>query len=708
MKQLVNNKMVSVKRLLCLLAFLVLSLGIQAETCDSTSLALMEQTWQEFRAIHPFSFQTVGLKHKGDTCVFVMSEPDNWVKEDSLRQLFRKYGGQLITRYQPYGIDGQLKDAVGCVKLDSMNFHQFESKLFILLYWTDYKPYYTDLDHPTEHVYFSEEPLDIEKVRDSLLINKNFLTQNIGGEIKGMTIRELVNSKNRVLSGVYFSEQPGFVLWVIGKDFVSVSLGNNVRRFALDSDLILGVYQDNHRIAILGRERKIPFSILPPLRSETILSLATNQEDLSLLFRSDSAKAMNDTIFATPIQMSRFLEDTELGNLMVLTDMMLKSWSENGKVNDLFIEYPQPKNYPFPNGVAHELGDSVKYLWNFNNTTRTGSLRPSYLLAKDNTSANQSHRVDSIAYEYFAKLNNTDLVRIAQYAALYNAFRGFDTNLGLKHNDSWVQTPSVTISDSPWGYGGYLLPGPKGIKIKTKVKTTRPKVKTTRPKVNVTHPVYTKQKVYTPTEAIKPSTTIGLTMPNLVSKISKILASNSRFVSCVRMDPSFYGVLKNNPSLVKVLERNKGLTNAIANNLLLKNRVVREKEFRNRLIKDSGFAREVALHPSIFVLNFNLEQIDWGEKFREGTRIAIPKEDEARGAQIGVHDKSSQKKHVLNNAELQDSRTVSTQKVNSMIELRQQMKKMGIRVKDVKWELKHTLIAFIIIYKYDKELKQAA
>lgn len=701
MKQLVNNKMVSVKRLLCLLAFLVLSLGIQAETCDSTSLALMEQTWQEFRAIHPFSFQTVGLKHKGDTCVFVMSEPDNWVKEDSLRQLFRKYGGQLITRYQPYGIDGQLKDAVGCVKLDSMNFHQFESKLFMLLYWTDYKPYYTDLDHPTEHVYFSEEPLDIEKVRDSLLINKNFLTQNIGGEIKGMTIRELVDSKNRVLAGVYYSEQPGFVLWVIGlnNNLLDSIRRDNIRRFVLDSDLILGVYQDNHRIAILGRERKIPFSILPPLRSETILSLATNQEDLSLLFRSDSAKAMNDTIFATPIQMSRFLEDTELGNLMVLTDMMLKSWSENGKVNDLFIEYPQPNNHPFPNGVAHELGDSVKYLWNFNNTTRTGSLRPSYLLAKDNTSANQSHRVDSIAYEYFAKLNNTDLVRIAQYAALYNAFRGFDTNLALGHNDSWVQTPSVTISDIPWGYGGFLLPGPKVKKIKTKVNIIRPKV-------GVKGPVYTPPKVYTPTEAIKPSTTIGLTMPNPVSKISKILASNSRFVSCVRMYPSFYGVLKNNPSLVKVLERNKGLTNAIANNLLLRHRVVRDKGFRNRLIKDSGFAREVALHPSIFVSD--IEIIDWGEKIREGTRIVIPKEDEARGAQIGVHDKSSQKKHVLNNAELQDSRTVSTQKVNSMIELRQQMKKMGIRVKDVEWELKHTLITFIIIYKYDKDHKQAA
>lgn len=114
------------KVLAILVIVLPFSHNIHASTCDSVSLRLMEWTWREFRAIHPFGFQTVGLKHYGDTCVFVMSEPNNWVEEDNLRQLFNKYDGQLTTRNQLYGIDGQLIDAVGCAKLDSIQFLQLE------------------------------------------------------------------------------------------------------------------------------------------------------------------------------------------------------------------------------------------------------------------------------------------------------------------------------------------------------------------------------------------------------------------------------------------------------------------------------------------------------------------------------------------------------------------------------------------------------
>lgn len=162
-----TNKVAFVtKRHLCRRAcvfvlLLFVSMLLRANTCDSLSLTIMEQTWREFRAIHPFSFQTVALKHKGDTCVFVMSEPNNWVKENDLRQLFDKYEGQLTKKYQPYGIDGQLTDAVGCVKLDSSQFSQFEKEVFNLLYRTAYKPFYTDLDHPSEHVFFFRSPLKL-------------------------------------------------------------------------------------------------------------------------------------------------------------------------------------------------------------------------------------------------------------------------------------------------------------------------------------------------------------------------------------------------------------------------------------------------------------------------------------------------------------------------------------------------------------------
>ena len=68
------------QKVLSFMALVILfSHNIHASTCDSISLKLMEQTWREFRAIHPFGFQIVGLKHYGDTCVFVMSEPAEWL-----------------------------------------------------------------------------------------------------------------------------------------------------------------------------------------------------------------------------------------------------------------------------------------------------------------------------------------------------------------------------------------------------------------------------------------------------------------------------------------------------------------------------------------------------------------------------------------------------------------------------------------------------
>ena len=148
----------------CLVALAIANpfpLSGQEATCDSVAEQLMEQTWREFRDIHPFGYQTVGLKHRGDTCVFVMSEPNHWVKEETLRQLFEKYHGQMALKYQHFGIDGQLTDAVGCVKLDSGQFQKFEQEAFQLLYRTSYKPYYTDLDHPAPHVYFSPVSLNL-------------------------------------------------------------------------------------------------------------------------------------------------------------------------------------------------------------------------------------------------------------------------------------------------------------------------------------------------------------------------------------------------------------------------------------------------------------------------------------------------------------------------------------------------------------------
>ena len=114
--------------------------------------------------------------------------------------------------------------------------------------------------------------------------------------------------------------------------------------------------------------------------------------------------------------------------------------------------------------MAHALGDSTRLIWNFENVEagysgfypviQTGSLPPTYWSVNDSLMMMQN-AMNNIAYSYFARLNCPDLVRVVMYTTLYHIFYGFGTKHPAKKDNSWVQTPSLTISNAPWGYGGY-------------------------------------------------------------------------------------------------------------------------------------------------------------------------------------------------------------------------------------------------------------
>lgn len=184
-----------------------------ASSCDSTSLNLMKQTWQEFRSIHPFGFQTVGLKHQGDTYVFVISEPADWVSSESLKSLFTDYDGHLILAKQPFGYDGALYDFVGCARLDNTSFKTFESRLFTTLYGTPNKPYYTDLDHPAKHIYFSKtlSALNLPKMLSATWLQEEVIT-GPGG--KDVPFRYLLDSSSDPETDtIYYSKKRGIVVF---------------------------------------------------------------------------------------------------------------------------------------------------------------------------------------------------------------------------------------------------------------------------------------------------------------------------------------------------------------------------------------------------------------------------------------------------------------------------------------------------------------
>lgn len=447
----------------------------QALTCDSVSLRMMEQTWREFRTIHPFGFQTVGLKQKGDTCIFVMSEPAECVKAEELQGLFNEYEGQLIIGRKSFGYDGGLYDAIGCVLLDHNRFQEFEKRLFLLLYGSDYKPYYTNLDMPFEHIYFSDIKLDYYVSGlfwNNWEKNEKFIVPSQNDQ----TIDKLSLLKTGISNELFYSRKRGFVLWKINPIEISLTdtlFRANARIFTLDTDLIVHSFFKDDYLYIVGREREIPVTVLPPLRSETICSIIKNgRRKMSVIILPDSMISINDaedsTYWATPIMMNQSLRNTEFGNLLLLADFMLKSWSENANVRDLFVDYPLPASFFTQKGVANKLGYPPKYIWELS-SFRTGSIYPSYKTRNDSIT-DLTRKVEMDAFDYFSGLNNTDLVRICQYASIIRPFLLYPllaskTKTTIeKDSIQWGQSPSMTVSDNPWGYGGVIMQAPLAIR----------------------------------------------------------------------------------------------------------------------------------------------------------------------------------------------------------------------------------------------------
>ena len=223
----------------------------------------------------------------------------------------------------------------------------------------------------------------------------------------------------------------------------------DIRQFTLDADLILGALADSSTLVIIGRERQSPLNELPPLQIETILLLAsTTEKELSqsLDINDLMAGKMNNGRDWCPTYLSRELENTEFGDLMTITDVLLKDWSEHGTIQEGYYRYPEPGFYPFDKPLFKKLGlNELVYNWNTAGAMyaidregytiytlgRTGSLPVSYFNSQER-SQSIGYRYESQAYHYFATLGNTDLARVVQYTALYQLF--IDNNISYTGN----------------------------------------------------------------------------------------------------------------------------------------------------------------------------------------------------------------------------------------------------------------------------------
>lgn len=422
--------------------------SLPADILTTKAYADNSRLWAEFRQKNPFNTQLAAIRHYDDGSYnILLAEPPENVSADQLEALLTDYNAKLSYYRCPMGYDGWLEDAVVSVNgVDDDDLAELTSGIHILFYGTDYKAGLADFSTVPEYTAYSCNNLNLEiteeELRQWLISDGELFTRPDSTD--AMSLAALLDSSER---GIFYSHKPGFVLWLLYEGTNDRQrFRTDSRRFALDSDLILGAIYRNGRIAIVGRERQEPVWSLPPLRSETMALLAcTDAKELAQSFQRNN-------IFATkltgenggkdwaPILLSPELWHTEYGNLLNVADQMLKSWSMNGQVEYENFSYPKPVFWAFDSAVTKDLGtSSLTYNWNTQGVgymvedggysvfalNRTGSLPVSYIPdgAADISAGDPVYRAEETAYDFFSSLSNTTLVRVVQYAALYQIFR---------------------------------------------------------------------------------------------------------------------------------------------------------------------------------------------------------------------------------------------------------------------------------------------
>lgn len=458
---------------------------IDIDSCMAAVAA--DSIYKDFRKKYRFHYQTIGMASFADSSrMILLADLPPHFETDSIAPIFSQFTHKAQLRRHPIGYDGYTTDMLIILgNATQENCDRLILRLNRELFFSNYKP--TVMSLPAEHKrqYFARENIDYQITLNEfnnwfIEEGEGFITLDDTNTV--LTVADMFASRSR---GVFFSRQPGFVAWAVAKneDLASDSQATNlqhIRQFTLDADLILGALADSGTLVIIGRERQSPLHELPPLQTESILLLAsTTEKELSQSLDINdlmAGKMVNGKDWC-PTYLSRELENTEFGDLMTITDVLLKDWSEHGTIQESYYRYPEPGYYPFDKPLFRKLGlNELVYNWNTagamyaidretdgddrpHNYTiytlnRTGSLPVSYFNSQER-SQSIGYRYESQAYHYFATLGNTDLARVVQYTALYQLF--IDNNISYsgdthpsfpKNKPFLLYKPTVALLDT--------------------------------------------------------------------------------------------------------------------------------------------------------------------------------------------------------------------------------------------------------------------
>jgi hypothetical protein len=434
-------------------------------TGQSVSERVRDAIWQEFRKNFPNPYQTIGFAHFEDdnSQLYIIAEPAPHVTLDDIREIFDGFDYSVDVKSWKIGYDGWIKDVLVTVNfIPEICKDILITDLNNLVFSSTYKPVYMKLPCKNPRQLFLDDDIDY-RISDVSL--KNWFVDN------NMTFLDLENERskysfNEVLNGKYYgilmSEIPNFVVWSIPQNGDISHRKEDIRRFALDADIILGAISNSRTLIIIGRERQSTFEALPPLRTETIEMLArTNDKYMSqsLNIAELITGKMDNGADWCPAYLSDELENDEFGHLLTMTDIFLKDWLSDGMLS--YPEYHYKKPYRYYE-IDRDNASSIRYNWNTNDyiystdfgnckvisLRNTACLNASLFNSSEIEETGLSKQINDGANSYLASLNNIDLARVAQYTVLYQIFKANNISCSLYKTPYTKEKSTLLLADT--------------------------------------------------------------------------------------------------------------------------------------------------------------------------------------------------------------------------------------------------------------------
>jgi len=447
--------------------------------------------WQRFRAQHPFPYQTIAVSVSPDAALatVVVSEPPPLAERARYAELF-KAAFQVppeavrTMRYQ-VGLDGWLEDWVislpvsgtGSISLPGPDAKpvtvpiDLASKLDFIslaLYGTRVGFYVESIGATSSPQLPATALPDLRVTADNL----TRLAQEKGAgwndvTTSGSSPRTFSEASGFKAPSTLINPKAGVVMLAIPASTRVSDLRAEFRRFAVASDYLIGSIRPKRGgLLMFGRSRSESLAVLPPLRFETLQSLAESLgQPLGQSYerqRIFAGKIGSGTYAGwdwAPIYLSKQLQDSEFGTLLNIADQQLKSWSECSRVRYAAFDYPSPAEFPFGKLPASTwvmqkaLSTSLIFNWNTSgfatvsdspqgrivSAMGTAALPVSYILPDDSQSkalrmmlqalqgrekgekplVDVATTASNMGSQYFASRGDPIIARVAQNVLLY-------------------------------------------------------------------------------------------------------------------------------------------------------------------------------------------------------------------------------------------------------------------------------------------------